>query len=64
MTSVLLGDAPDNVVAAYMIVVFAGYMLRKGADMHKTSKEGLSPIKNSPYLGTLFSLLAENEHML
>jgi len=52
------------VVAAHMVIVLAGYLLRKGADMHKTNKEGFSALKVFPYLANLFPVLAENEHLL
>ncbi len=65
VSTVLLGeDVPDNVLAGYTVITFAAYLLRKGADMHKANKEGLSPLKQMPFLSTLFSLMAEHEHML
>ena len=48
----------------YGVIAVAALLLRKGADIHQTNKNGRSAYNYLPFLGTLMTVLADYEDIM
>lgn len=54
----------DTSSMMYGIIAVAALLLRKGADIHQTNKNGRSANNFLPFLGTLMTVLADYEEVM